>query len=182
MIYGKRLRLRATTRDDLPLFTRWFNDPEVTQHLTRAWPLSPEAEEAWFAEMQKHPEFERPLVIEAFQDPTWHPIGNCGFHQIDWRNRSAEVGIVIGEKRYWDQGYGSEALCLLLKTGFDYLNLHRIWLRVHADHPRAIAAYKKLGFVEEGRMRQAEFRRGSYVDILMMSVLRPEWEQAPRDC
>ncbi|HID85316.1 MAG TPA: N-acetyltransferase [Anaerolineaceae bacterium] len=178
MIYGQRLRLRATTRADLPLFVRWFNDPEVTQHLPRVWPLSPEAEETWFTEMLTRPEYERPLVIEVRQDTQWLPIGNCAFHRIDWRNRSAEVGIVIGEKNFWGQGYGREALGLLVEAGFERLNLHRIWLHVHTDHIRAIKAYQGLGFVEEGRLRQAHFRQGRYVDVVVMSVLRPEWVRA----
>lgn len=176
MHYGERIRLRAMTRQDLPLFVRWFNDPEVTAYLDHAWPLSPEEEERWFQTMLQRPETERPLVIEVRQDDeTWLPIGNCSFHRIDWRNRSAEVGVAIGEKAYWDQGYGTEALRLLLALGFDELNLHRIFLRVNAENRRAIAAYRKVGFVEEGRLRQAEYRRGRYHDMLIMSILRPEW-------
>ncbi len=176
MFYGERIRLRATTRADLPLFVRWFNDPEVTAYLTRFWPLSPEAEAQWFEQMLARPEYERPLVIEIRAKEGWQPIGNCAFHRLDWRNRRAEVGIAIGEKAYWDQGYGSEALSVLLRHGFEDLNLHRIELQVFAGNDRAVAAYRKLGFVEEGRLREAEFRRGRYLDVILMSILRPEWE------
>ena len=178
MFYGERIRLRATTHDDLPLFVRWLNDPEVIAHLSVTWPLSPEDEEEWFAQMRQRPRQERPLVIEVrTQGETWQPIGNCGFNHIDWRNRHAEVGIVIGEKAFWDQGYGSEALMLLLKVGFTHLNLHRIWLRVESENARAIAAYRKLGFVEEGRLRESVYRQGHYLDMIMMSVLRSEWDR-----
>jgi RimJ/RimL family protein N-acetyltransferase len=70
---------------------------------------------------------------------------------------------------------------LLLKHGFETLNLHRIFLRVYETNPRAIRTYEKVGFVHEGRMRQALYRQGQYHDILLMSVLRPEWDSNNRE-
>lgn len=103
-------------------------------------------------------------------------IGNSGFHNLNWRSSNAELGIFIGDKSFWDQGYGTEVMGMLLKHGFSTMNLYRISLRVFEDNPRAIRSYEKAGFVHEGRMRQAEFHDGSYHDVLFMSVLRPEWE------
>ena len=117
-------------------------------------------------------------VIELREAESWVPVGNCGFHKIDWRNRSAELGIFIGEKSYWSQGYGTEAMRLLLKHGFETLNLNRIFLRVFNSNLRAIRSYEKAGFIAEGKMRQAEFRRGAYKDVILMSVLRSEWDGA----
>jgi RimJ/RimL family protein N-acetyltransferase len=88
---------------------------------------------------------------------------------------TALVGILIGEKSCWNRGYGTEAMHLLVDTAFNTLNLHRVYLRVFEDNPRAIRAYEKAGFVHEGRMRQAEFHQGRFCDVLLMSVLRPEW-------
>ena len=85
------------------------------------------------------------------------------------------MGIFSGDKDYWNQGYGSDAMRLLLKYGFNSLNLNRIYLHVFDTNPRAIRAYEKVGFVHEGRLRQDIFLNGSYVDVLMMSVLRSEW-------
>jgi len=70
---------------------------------------------------------------------------------------------------------------LLLRHGFLTLNLNRVFLRVFETNPRAIRSYEKAGFIHEGRLRQAEFRDGQYVDILLMSVLRSEWEDASQD-
>lgn len=177
MIYGERIRLRAVEREDLPRFQRWINDPEVIAGLTIDWPLSLADEEAWFEAVQKRPQKEKPLVIEVREGDTWKPIGNLGFHKIEWDNGSAEVGIMIGEKDYWNQGYGSEALRLLVQYGFETMRLHRIWLRVMETNPRAIRAYEKIGFVHEGRMREAQFAHGAHHDILLMSILRPEWKK-----
>jgi diamine N-acetyltransferase len=178
MIYGQRIRLRALEREDLPLFVQWFNDPEVHAGIAVFLPMSQGEEERWFEQMLESPAPEHPLMIEVKSDVGWKAIGDCGFHKIDWRNRSAEIGIVIGEKSFWNQGYGTESVGLLLSHGFNSLNLNRIFLRVFATNPRAIRSYEKAGFVHEGSFRQAEFRNGSYVDVLFMSVLRSEWQKA----
>jgi RimJ/RimL family protein N-acetyltransferase len=86
------------------------------------------------------------------------------------------VGIFIGDKKYWSLGYGTEAMKLVLKHGFETLNLNRIFLRVYENNPRAIRSYEKAGYVHEGRMRQGHYQDGQYVDVLFMSVLRSEWE------
>ena len=177
MIYGKRIRLRHIEREDLPRFVAWLNDPEVRHGLAMYLPLSQVEEEQWFENVLKRERDEQPLVIEVEGQDGWTMIGNSGFFNIDWRNRSAELGIVIGDKAYWNKGYGTEVMRLLLHHGFTTLNLHRIFLRVFEGNPRAIRAYEKAGFVHEGRMRQAEFRDGKYLDVLLMSVLRPEWQE-----
>ena len=138
-------------------------------------PLSMAEEEDWFENTLKRPVEERPLCVDVQEGDEWELLGNCGFFAIDWRNRSAELGIFIGDKSYWNQGYGSEVMKMLLQHGFSTLNLHRIYLRVFEDNPRAIRAYEKAGFVHEGRQRQAEFHDGQFHDVLFMSVLRPEW-------
>ena len=130
MIYGKRLRLRALERSDLALFVQWLNDPEVTENLLVGHPFSMDAEIQWYEAMLKRPSFERPLVIEIQQDSDWKMIGNLSLMDLDWQHRSAELGIVIGEKSAWNHGYGTEAIQLLVKHAFEELNLHRIWLRV----------------------------------------------------
>lgn len=176
MIYGERIRLRHVEKEDLTYFVEWLNDPEVRKGLAMYLPLSHAEEQRWFEETLSRPVDERPLAIEIQDEDTWRLVGDCGFFNIDWRNRNAELGIFIGDKSYWNQGYGTEAMRLLLQFGFTTLNLHRIFLRVFEDNQRAIRAYKKAGFVEEGRNRQAIFQGGNYLDILFMSVLRTEWQ------
>lgn len=176
MIYGERIRFRAVEREDLPRFVAWLNDPEILQGLLLYLPLSLNEEENWYESMMKRPTDEHPMVIEIQQADEWLPIGNCGFVKIDWRSRSGEVGIFIGEKRLWNQGYGTDAMRLLLQHGFHTLNLNRIGLDVYDTNLRAVRSYEKAGFVQEGRKRQAIFKDGKYIDILQMSVLREEWE------
>lgn len=177
MIYSGRIRLRAPERSDIPRFVNWLNDPEVRAGLLVSLPLSTADEEGWFEAMLKRPLEEHPMTIEVRQGDDWLPVGNCGFHNVDWRCRAAEVGIFIGEKSLWNRGYGTEVMRLLLKHGFHTLNLNRIALDVYETNPRAIRSYEKAGFVHEGRRRQAMYKDGRYVDILQMSVLRSEWQE-----
>lgn len=177
MIEGTRVRLRAPERSDIPQFVNWLNDPEVIAGLLLSLPLSTADEENWFDNMLKRPLEEHPLVIEFQDGGGWFTVGNCGFHNIDWRSRSAEVGIFIGEKAHWDRGIGTEAMKLLLIHGFQTLNLNRIALEVFDNNPRAIHCYEKAGFVHEGRKRQAMYKNGQYVDVIFMSVIRSDWNE-----
>lgn len=178
MILGKRVRLRAVERSDLPRFVAWLNDAQVTRGLLVALPLSSADEEKWFDTMQARPLEEHTLAIEVDMEGGWMHVGNCGFHNLDWRNRSVELGLFIGEKQLWGQGYGSDVLRLLLRHGFNTLNLNRIYLQVFENNLGAIRSYEKVGFVHEGRLRQDIFKEGQYLDVLVMSVLRSEWQDS----
>jgi len=177
MIYGERIRLRAIERTDLAQFVEWLNDPEVRRGLVISLPLSLAEEEIWYENMLKRPQEEHPLGIEIMTDDGWELIGNCGLMGFDWRVRQAEFGIFIGAKQYWNQGYGTEALKTMIRHGFHTLNLNRICLRVYENNPRAIRSYEKAGLTIEGRKRQAHYYEGQFFDMLLMSILRSEWEK-----
>lgn len=174
IIYGERVRLRAVEREDVRKFHEYVNDPEVTRGLSLYLPMSMADEESWFAS-RRDPN-EKPFAIEARKGRAWKLIGNCGVFGIEIPNRSGELGIIIGEKSEWDKGYGAETMTLLLRHGFETLNLHRIYLRVYASNVRAVRSYEKAGFVLEGRLREAVYKFGNYDDVLIMSVLRSEWD------
>jgi len=99
-------------------------------------------------------------------------IGTCQLHKISAVHRTAELQIRIGEKAHQGQGFGSEAGRLLVEFGFRDLNLHRISLHVFASNQRAVRAYQKCGFTEEGRLREAVFIDGKHIDVLIMGLLR----------
>ena len=173
MIYGQKTRLRRIEREDIPTFVRWFNAPEVREFLIMNRPISKAEEEQWF-ERQLGKENQEIFAIETADGVH---IGNIGLHDISWVHRHAELGIVIGEKEYWGQGYGSDAIRTLLRFAFQEMNLHRVYLRVYEDNARGIRAYEKCGFQHEGRMREAIFRQGRYYDELRMGILCHEFEQ-----
>lgn len=171
MIQGNKIRLRALERDDLPHFVRWINDPEVRRFMNMRYPLSMTEEEKWW---EGHLERENDFIfaIEA-QDGVY--IGNIGLHSIQRENRKAMLGIIIGDRAYWGQGYGTDAIRALLGWAFDYLNLNRVYLTVYAYNRRAIRCYEKCGFRYEGAMRQARYSDGQYHDEWMMGILREEF-------
>jgi diamine N-acetyltransferase len=173
MIKGKRLILRAVERDDLPRYVVWLNDPEVTYHITTLLPFNLEDETDWY-EQQRQDDTALNLAI-VITDGEQH-IGSVGLMHLDYRNQQAELGIVIGDKSQWGQGYGREAIGLLLPYAFTELNLHRVYLRVDASHSQAIHCYLNCGFKEEGRLREVVFHHGQFEDQLIMSVLRSEYQ------
>ena len=175
IIYGKRVRLRAVEREDVNKFHEWVNDPEVTRGLALYLPMSFSDEENWFNSLAKRDQREKPLAIEIRKGKNWKLIGNCGVFDLDSVNRSAELGILIGDKSEWNKGYGSEVMSLLVKHCFETLNLNRAFLKVYTENIRAVRSYEKAGFVLEGRLREAVYKFGKYDDVLIMSVLRSEW-------
>ena len=175
MIYGERIRLNAVQPSNLPLFVEWLNDPEVNQGLMIYLPMSLAYEEKWFEKMLERPQDEQPLTIEVKKGDVWEPIGNLGLFDFEYKARRVELGIMIGNKKYWNQGYGTEAIQLMLKHCFQTLNMNRVMLQVYQNNPRAIRCYEKCGFQHEGALRQALYQDGKYYDILNMGILKEEW-------
>jgi RimJ/RimL family protein N-acetyltransferase len=170
-ILGRRIRLRALERSDIPTFVRWLNDPEVIENLLLYLPISQAQEEQWFDD------YLQDTNRHVFGIETLHGklIGNIALESVNWKDRCAELGIVIGEKDHWNKGYGTEAVRTLLGFAFREMNLHRVFLRVFDDNTRAIHCYEKCGFQHEGRLREAEFSSGRYRDELLMGILRSEF-------
>lgn len=176
MIIGNGVRLRAIEREDIPSFVRWLNDPEVTEFLLISSPLSRVMEEAWFEQQAARPPHEgQVLAIEVLENNEWIHIGNTGLHNVEAVHLAAEFGIVIGEKAYWNKKYGREATRLMLKHGFENLNLNRIYLYVYENNARGIKAYEAAGFVREGVLREGVYKNGKYLNLIVMSVLHSEW-------
>jgi diamine N-acetyltransferase len=175
MIVGKKVRLRPIEREDLPRFVEWFSDPEVRRHLLVYLPFSLAQEERWFEGLQERLERQEEVLL-AIETADGVHIGNVGLHAIDWKNRNAELGIAIGEKAYWGQGYGADAIRTLLGLAFREMNLHRVFLRVDADNVRGIHCYEKDGFRREGTLREVVFREGTYHDQYIMGILKQEFE------
>ena len=175
MLKGERIKLGPVKREYIDSYLKWFNDPEITQYLSMFRPLTRMMEEDWIKDLKNRDDTIAFAIIINDDSDVEKLIGNCGLHAIDWKNRVSEVGITIGEKEYQEKGYGTEAMEILLKYGFKTVNLNRIQLRVYEFNSRAINSYNKIGFIEEGRMRQAIFINGEYHDIIFMSILQEEW-------
>ena len=178
MLRTQRITLRAIERDDVPAIHAINND--VTVELAGGgdppWPQSLARAYADFDKQSAEGGRDgNPSGVSFAIEADDHLIGFCGLHSRDPIAATAELGITIGDKAYWGQGYGREAIGLLLDYGFRLLNVRRIYLRVHARNERAVRAYRACGFVEEGRLRQHVWSDGAYDDLIYMGVLRDEW-------
>lgn len=176
MLKGKHVLLRPIRRSDISYFLKWFNDQGVVQYLEWYLPMTEMSEEKFIEELgTTKARSDVILVIDVIEGDSTKPIGNCGLHQISAKDHNAIFGIVIGEKDYWSKGYGTEAARLLINYGFQQLNLHRISSYAFAFNERSIKLHRKVGFGEEGRLRQATFRNGQYHDHVQFGILREEW-------
>jgi len=176
MIYGDGVRLRAIEREDIPTFVRWFNDPEIRSYILMFRPMSLANEERWFESLADRKD-DFVFAVEALIGEQWVHIGNVGLESIDWKNSCCMFGIVLGEKQYWSQGYGTKTAKTILRYAFNELNLHRVELEVFAYNKRAIRCYEKAGFRHEGTRRQSRFHDGQYHDAYRMGILREEWSR-----
>jgi len=177
MLKGKSVLLRPVRRSDISYFLKWLNDPEVIQYLELYLPMTEMYEEKFIEELgTTRAKSDVILVIEAIEGDSTRPIGNCGLHDINPKDRKATFGIVIGEKDYWSKTYGTEAARLLINYGFQQLNLHRISSSAFAFNERSIKLHKNLGFREEGRLREAIFKNGEYHDLMLFGNLREDWK------
>lgn len=175
LLEGESVVLRRHVAGNLDAFLRWYTDPEVAR-LTRYQdgPMRPEEIERFFASRALGPES---LSLAIHLRGSNRLIGTCALSQLDHENGSALYHITIGEKDAWGLGYGTEATQLMLDHAFGTLGLHRIALFVFEFNERAIRAYRRCGFVIEGRARESIFRDGRWWDEIAMSVLERDWRR-----
>lgn len=173
---GERVRLRAVEPADGVTAYPWVNDRAVTEHVALRYPVSRAAEREWAEGASADPSYRHvAFAIEPIGGGQF--IGTCSLLGQTLEDRVAELGVLIGDQAAWGQGFGFDALRLLLCFGFREMNLRRIWLRVDENHPRGIPLYERLGFVHEGRQRGAHWIRGGALDFMVMGIQRAEFDQ-----
>jgi RimJ/RimL family protein N-acetyltransferase len=164
--------LRKLEPEDAPNLYRFRNDPEVARGLggfSSGYTL--QAIKEWIERRGKASD---DLVWAIADRETNACLGHAGLYQIDHRVRACEFGILIGDSSRWGKGLGKEVTSAIVAYGFDELNMNRIELSVIASNTRAIRLYEVLGFVREGLKRQAQYRAGDYLDLILMAILRSE--------
>jgi RimJ/RimL family protein N-acetyltransferase len=173
-IEGDLVALGPLRRDLLPLYQRWINDFGTMRTLGFApRPLTSEKEQDWY-DRQSKTEDGAPFTI--YERKTLRPIGNTGLHGVDYRNRAATFGIMIGEPESRGKGYGTETARLVLDYAFSALGLHNVMLTVFEFNAAGIRAYEKAGFKEIGRRRKCRMMDGRLWDELYMDCLSSEFE------
>ncbi|SES45707.1 GNAT family N-acetyltransferase [Psychrobacillus sp. OK032] len=170
-----KVHLRELTIDDVEDRYQWCLDKEVTKHLNmpeKYPPFSRKETQKWIEMcINKTNGYEQKAILTEQRKH----IGWIDLKNIDKLNKHAELGITVGNKNYWGKGYGLSAMREMLTWGFIELELNKIWLRVEIDNEKAIKSYKRMGYVDEGILRQDRLRNGEYVDRLRMSIIKSEF-------
>ena len=167
MYEGNRIRLRAFERQDVDANHAFVNDYETVCSMLSGipFPASMEDEYRWLEQQTSYSRGEYQFAVEDFEGDL---VGRCGVTRLDWKNRVAELGIMIGTP-YRGRGYGTEAMELLCDFCHREMNLHKLKVSVFAFNEAAIRCYEKNGFVREGVCRQEIFRDGQYQDVVLLA-------------
>ena len=175
-LIGDRIYLspKGTTDEELEKFTEWMNDFQVTDYTGRSGQITTiVSEKEWLENSAKNKENRSFNIIELKDNKL---IGTIGLEHFNWIARSAVLGIFIGDKDFRNNGYGAEAIKLVLEYGFKYLNLHSIRLDLLSINERAHKCYLKCGFKDTGCSREQIFLNGKYYDKLHMDMLENEFK------
>jgi RimJ/RimL family protein N-acetyltransferase len=174
-LYGERIVLREYRKEDLEPMRKWVNDPAVADNLSDLflYPQTLANTEQFLHSMLEGKQAAKGFVIADRQNESY--IGQIDLFKIDWKNRYARLGIVIGCAEKRGQGYGPEAIRLIQGFAFERLNLNKLELDVHDYNQQAIRCYQKCGFKEEGRLRQTFYISGRYTDMIVMGILKEEY-------
>ncbi len=170
-LIGDRIYLSPRNSEDVEKFTEWLNDFETTDYTGRSGILTTLDGERKYLEENSNPE--ATFVIVTLEDNKM--IGTVSLEDINWINRTATLGIFIGDKEFRSKGYGTEAIRLILEYGFKYMNLYNIKLDLMEFNERALKCYEKCGFKEYGRRRKCKFVNGKYYDSISMDILADEF-------
>ncbi|PLS18011.1 GNAT family N-acetyltransferase [Bacillus sp. M6-12] len=172
LFYGDRIKLSASREEDAAIMVKWGEDTEYLRNVDTEIAF-PKNKEEFEAEGKAAPNVAY-FRLRTIKDDQL--IGFAAIHSIEWNNRAGLLAMGIGDSSNRNKGYGSEALRLILRYAFNELNLDRVGLEVIEYNKGGIRAYEKAGFQQEGRKRSVVYRDGKRYDIIVMGVLRPEWE------
>ncbi|MFW9856127.1 MAG: GNAT family N-acetyltransferase [Candidatus Thorarchaeota archaeon] len=175
MLQNDRVLLRGLELTDLDELMKHWNKREVKKYLNKTSPHSREEELEWIRQTWERRRKGEAYIFAIILQSKDLYIGNVELSIQNQVSRRGLIGIVIFNPSFWNQGIGSETLREILKFGFQDLNLHSIELEVFSINQRALACYRKVGFRESGRRRQAVFFEGEYVDSIVMDIVATEW-------
>ena len=172
----ERLKLASPRFEDAEIISGWGEDAEYLRDLDTAvaYPKGKDWDTGEGYASQHDTRFFYFNVRTIGDDRL---VGFVAVHGIEWNNRSGSLSVAIGEPGDRNKGYGQEALKLILRYAFQELNLDRVGLEVIEYNTSGVRAYEKVGFRHEGRKRAAVYRDGKRYDLLVMGILRREWEE-----
>ena len=173
---GKKIVLSPLTAEDISdEYIGWFNDKEVCRDNSHA--VYPNTYKKTLAFLKSVENSRKEFVFSIKWKRNKVHVGNISLQNINWVNRSAEIAIIIGNKKYWNRGIGSEAYGLIIDYGFNTLNLNRISSGQTVSNKGMIKVCEKSGMKKEGVLRQVLYKNGEYVDAVIYSLISKELTQ-----
>jgi RimJ/RimL family protein N-acetyltransferase len=166
--------LRDLTQEDIKTINIWRNDKELIDYLVSTFRfVNIETDEQWFDQYMKNRSNQvRLAIIEEYSNQF---VGMIHLLDIDFINRTANVGFLIGGKKDRGKGYGTQAVLKILEHAFNNLNLNRVFSCWLEENKRSIQLAKKCGFIEEGILRHHVYKNGEYKNLLILSILKGEF-------
>jgi RimJ/RimL family protein N-acetyltransferase len=173
-VRGERIRLTPPDRErHMVNAWRWINDPGVTLTLNRYFGATLGQEAEWFDRIEKG--FGRDDFVWAILTDEDRHIGFTGLHAIDWKDRCALGGIVIGEREAWGKGYGTDVIRTRSRFAFEQIGLHRVEGRTFEFNRAMQRIYERCGYRQEGVQRKRIWRNGRWWDMLLYAILAEEY-------
>jgi ribosomal-protein-alanine N-acetyltransferase len=171
------VRLRPLAETDVDDILGWVNDPEIVGNIA-AFAGHAFTREQELAYIRRTLASTADVVWSIEEAATGRYLGQTGLHQIHERSKVARLACIIAERADMGRGFGSAAIRAVLDHGFGALGLHKAWLMVFATNTRGRRTYGRLGFVEEGVLREEYFHQGGWHDMVRMAMLAREWGAA----
>ena len=168
MIAGSKIKLRRKKLADAPNDYAWQTDPELAELDAASLPtISFQQYLSEYTRELRYPSLTRErFAVETLDGKH---IGNCSYYSIDETKDEAELGIMIGDRNYWDNGYGTNTVITLVNYIFENTKLNRIYLKTLVSNTRAQKCFKKCGFTPYGHLR-----RDGY-NFVLMELSRKQW-------
>ncbi len=172
---GRLVRLAAYDPGDASTIVRWTDNREYMRRIDTD-PARPLTVEEVAERSGRSDPYSFYFGLRTLEDDRL--IGFVALHSIEWANGAGTFSMGIGDPVDWGRGYGGDAIDLIMRYAFAELNLHRVGVETIATNARIIRLIERAGFQHEGRIREAVHRDGSRVDLVLMGLLRREWEAA----
>lgn len=169
MMQGERVILRPMEKFDTDDVVRMRQDRAVLAQLFSDNPSTRESHLQWFEKMQAEGTRQEFMIVNRV---TNRSVGTIGLSNIVIEHHRAEFGILIGDAKILGKGLAFEASELLLDYAFNKLGLRRVCLHMFSDNKPARGLYQKLGFIQEGTLKQYVYKNGEYRDVVVMALLR----------
>lgn len=175
IVVGKRVYLRPIEKSDIDAgYHDWINDYEVFRGLLNPLPQTREALEAYI-DRSRQPDC---VFFAVCEKDTNRFIGTTRLSSIDWIHRNGVYGGMIGPAEYRGKGYGSDMLIQILRYGFHFLGLNRVWSVAWIEHEVTLRAnLEKVGMKKEGVLRKHVYKNGEFHDCIVLGILRTDFDK-----